>query len=210
MKHSLKRALAVLFALLTMTSGAFASNLSIQQQFAQLQQELSKLAQQQANDRIQQVQQLQQKQKDASNALSQLYSLQNQQRLGQDATLPDDLRAFLDENGLSYGSADSPDYAVAISSTNNYLESLSTDTQTEMVYIQDYLSQYNEYLQSSAETIQQASDALQSTASGQASLFSTDGTGSGAPVAVSALGGVIVGMMLMWLIGKRSKKEKTE
>lgn len=210
MKHSLKRVLAVLFALLAMTSGAFASNLSIQQQFAQLQLEASKLAQQQANDRIQQIQQLQQKQVDASNALNQLYTLQNQQRLGQDATLPDDLRAFLDENGLSYGSADSPDYATAISAVNNYMESLSTDTQTGMVYIQDYMSQYNEYLQSSAETIQQANDTLQSAASGQASLFSTDGTGAGAPVAVSALGGVVVGMVLMWLIGKRSKKEKAE
>lgn len=211
MNHSLKRALAVLFAALTMTTGAFASNLSIQQQFAQLQQEASKLAQQQAADRIQQIQQQQQKQQDAADALNQLYDLQNKQQSGQEAALPDDLRAYLDENNLAYGTADAPNYTTAISSVHAYIEALSTDTQSQMVYIQDYLAQYNQYLQSSTETMQSASDMLSSLSSNQASLFSTDGTGAGAPIVVSALGGVVVGMVLMWGIDKRrSKKGKQE
>ena len=207
MNHSMKRALAVLFATLTMTSGAFAVDLSIQQQFAQLQLEASKLAQQQAAEKIQQIQQTQQKQKDIADALSRLYDLQNKQQLNQNAPLPDDLRAYLDENNISYGDAASPDYATAISSAHDYMESLSTSTEAQMVFIQDYMSQYNQYLQSSTETMQSASDMLSSLSSNQASLFSTDGTGAGAPVVVSALGGVAVGMVLMWGIDKRRSKK---
>lgn len=207
MNRSMKRALAALFATLTMTAGAFAADLSIQQQFAQLQLEASKLAQQQAAEKLQQIQQAQQKQKDITDALSRLYDLQNKQQLNQNAPLPDDLRAYLDENNISYGDAATPDYATAISSARDYMESLSTSTETQMVYIQDYMSQYNQYLQSSTETMQSASDMLNSLSSNQASLFSTDGTSAGAPIVVSALGGVVVGMVLMWGIDKRRSKK---
>lgn len=207
MTHSLKRAFAVLFATLTMTAGAFAADLSIQQQFAQLQLEASKLAEQKAAETIQQIRQIQQKQQDANNAYIRLHDLQSKQKLGQDATLPDDLRAFLDENNLPYGEADAPDYATAISAVSDYIDSLANGSETQMVYIQDYMAQYNQYLQSSTETMQSASDMLSSLSNNQASLFSTDGAGAGAPVVVSALGGVVIGMVLMWGIDKRRSKK---
>ena len=49
----------------------------------------------------------------------------------------------------------------------NYQESLGTKTQTQMVFLQDFISQYNSYLQGANSAIQESSDVLTAIATGR-------------------------------------------
>ena len=80
---------------------------------------------------------------------------------------------YMDANGLAYDktgddynhSAD--EWDVAITSLESRLEELGTNTQQEMVYIQDYMGQYNSYLQGANTQISNANQTLTSLARGQ-------------------------------------------
>ena len=185
---------------------------SIQMMFAKLQMELAQTSRSAAQEAIGQVQESQAGMKEATGCMNQLRELRAQARQAEQSgktppTLPGELQAFLDKHGIYYGSAAQPDYDSAISGTGDYLDQLSTDTQMQMIYIQDYMSQYNSYLNGAANSISQSGQTLQSLARG-GSLFSTDGavTTQTAPVALSALAGAAAGMALMWLILKVRQK----
>ena len=80
---------------------------------------------------------------------------------------------YMDEHGLAYDktgkdhmhSAD--EWDVAIASLESRLEELGTDTQEQMVYIQDYMGQYNSYLQGANTQISNSNQTLTSLARGQ-------------------------------------------
>ena len=59
------------------------------------------------------------------------------------------------------------EWDVAITSLESRLEELGTNTQQEMVYIQDYMGQYNSYLQGANTQIANANQTLTSLARGQ-------------------------------------------
>ena len=59
------------------------------------------------------------------------------------------------------------EWDVAITSLESRLEELGTDTQQQMVYIQDYMGQYNSYLQGANTQISNANQTLTSLARGQ-------------------------------------------
>ena len=72
----------------------------------------------------------------------------------------------MDRTGNNYShSAD--EWDVAIASLEARLEELGTDTQQQMVYIQDYMGQYNSYLQGANTQISNANQTLTSLARGQ-------------------------------------------
>ncbi len=72
----------------------------------------------------------------------------------------------MDRTGNNYShSAD--EWDVAITSLEARLEELGTDTQQQMVYIQDYMGQYNSYLQGANTQISNANQTLTSLARGQ-------------------------------------------
>jgi hypothetical protein len=47
-----------------------------------------------------------------------------------------------------------------IESLTNYMNSLGTDTQQKMVYVQDFMGQYNSYLTGASSAIQKSSETL--------------------------------------------------
>lgn len=186
---------------------------SIQMMFARLQLEMAQTNKAAAQDAIKQVQESQAGIKEAAGYMNQLRELRAQDRQARQSgqtppALPGELQAFLEKNGIYYGSAAQPDYDSAISGIGDHIDRLSMDTQMQMVYVQDYMSQYNSYLNGAANSIDRSGQTLQSIARG-GSLFSTDGTVSTqtAPVALSALAGVAAGMALMWLILKGKHKD---
>ena len=150
----------------------------------------------QAQQRVEQIQQDQQEHTRAAEILVQLRQLQS---AGGTAALPEDVAAFLDQRQLAYGTAAAPDYTLAIRNLEDYQENLSSSVQDQMVYIQDFIGQYNQYtFQGSG----QQSTGLAGLSRG--SLFS-EGGGVGI-AALCAAGGLAVGMVLMWAIQRARAK----
>ncbi len=80
---------------------------------------------------------------------------------------------YMDEHGLAYDKSNGDhlqlekEWDVAIASLEARLEELGTDTQQQMVYIQDYMGQYNSYLQGANTQISNSNQTLTSLARGQ-------------------------------------------
>ena len=87
--------------------------------------------------------------------------------------MPQELVDYMDKNGLSYPNEDK-DYILgeeewdyALKSLTNYQETIGNKTQTLMVYLQDFIGQYNSYLQGANTQIANANQTLTSLARGQ-------------------------------------------
>ena len=80
---------------------------------------------------------------------------------------------YMDAHGLAYDKTggdynhSSDEWDVAITALEGRLEELGSNTQQEMVYIQDYMGQYNSYLQGANTQISNANQTLTSLARGQ-------------------------------------------
>lgn len=172
----------------TGSNQAGGSNASIQLLFAQLQVELAKQNMAQAQQRIEEIQQEQQEQTEAVQVLEQLRQLQSEDDT---QPLPADVVDFLDRHSLSYGTAEEPDYKLAIGNVEDYRSNIVRSVQEDLVRIQDMMGQY----------AQQGNDL---SALGRGSLFA-EGGGMGI-AALCAAGGLVVGMVLMWGIQRAKAK----
>ena len=80
---------------------------------------------------------------------------------------------YMDAHGLAYDKSNgdhlqlADEWDVAITSLESRLEELGTNTQQEMVYIQDYMGQYNSYLQGANTKIANSNQTITSLARGQ-------------------------------------------
>lgn len=80
---------------------------------------------------------------------------------------------YMDEHNLAYDNTgkdhmhNEEEWDVAITALESRLEELGTDTQQQMVYIQDYMGQYNSYLQGANTQISNSNQTLTSLARGQ-------------------------------------------
>ena len=80
---------------------------------------------------------------------------------------------YMDEHKLAYDHTgndynhSAEEWDVAITALEGRLEELGTNTQQEMVYIQDYMGQYNSYLQGANTQISNSNQTLTSLARGQ-------------------------------------------
>lgn len=184
---------------------------SINFTFAKLQMELAASAKESAMVYIQRIQELQAQQKEADNHLREARSLQETaRRTGNTTQMPAPMAAFMNEKNIPYkknvigGMYNADDWDVIIRSLEANFEQVGTDVQTQMVYVQDFMNQYNAYLQGANNAIQGGMQVLTATARGQ-SLFSTGGAASMAypPIVISLLAGVVVGMALMWAIQRK-------
>jgi pantothenate kinase-related protein Tda10 len=76
------------------------------------------------------------------------------------------MKTYMVANGLAYDHAQNDDlhtkeqWGVAITSLQAKLDSLGTDTQQKMVFVQDFMGQYNSYLQGANSVIQQSNQTL--------------------------------------------------
>ncbi|HIU18187.1 MAG TPA: USH1C-binding protein 1 [Candidatus Avidesulfovibrio excrementigallinarum] len=177
----------------SVTSADLGPSSSLQLMFAKLQLELSETAKSQALERMDYISQQQEEQKLVSSLLnearqakadagsgidagkqSETYSNGKTEKNTKNCTLmSQEMVDYMDEHGLAYDKTgddynhSEEEWDVAIASLEARLEELGTDTQQQMVYIQDYMGQYNSYLQGANTQISNANQTLTSLARGQ-------------------------------------------
>lgn len=189
----------------------FNSDNSMQLMFAKLQLAQAQLCKDSANSCMQQLQGLQEEQTLSADTLEKMRQLQ-----AEGATeMPEDMLSFMRDRGLAYCEPKDFDcWAYNIESLTVYQDGLASQTQSLMVNLQDFIGQYNSYLQGASSSVNSASDTLAAIATSRSgSLFSTDGGttavgGQYALVAFAALIGGAGGTALMWAILNRKKPSK--
>ena len=189
----------------------FDSDNSIQLMFAKLQLAQAQLCKDSANSCMQQIQELQKEQDLTADTLEKMRRLQSEGA----TEMPEDMLSFMRDRGLDYCEPKDFDcWAYNIESLTVYQDSLASQTQSLMVNLQDFMGQYNSYLQGANSSVNSAADTLAAIAASKSgSLFSTDGGttavgGQYALVAFAALIGGAGGTALMWAILNRKKPSK--
>ena len=193
----------------------FNSDNSMQLMFAKLQLAQAQLCKDSANSCMQQLQRLQEEQTLTADTLEKMRQLQ-----AEGATeMPEDMLSFMRDRGLAYCEPKDFDcWAYNIESLTVYQDGLASQAQSLMVNLQDFIGQYNSYLQGASSSVNSASDTLAAIAASRSgSLSSTDGGttavgGQYALVAFAALIGGAGGTALMWAIlnWKKPSKAMTE
>ncbi|MBP3438400.1 MAG: hypothetical protein J6K46_03540 [Sutterella sp.] len=147
---------------------------SIQFAFAKLQLAQAQICKNSASEYMKQIEEIQKEQSEVADMISRARQLQNEAKTGDKCTtMPDDMVKFFEDRGLSYDTKgndnkhDSDQWTYNIESLTNYQESISNKTQTLMVYLQDFISQYNSYLQGANSAISNASQVLTAVATGR-------------------------------------------
>lgn len=146
----------------------------IQLMFAKLQMAQSQLCKTQADDYMKQIQDIQEEQKKCADMIARARDLQNQAKNDKKCTtMPDDMVKFFDDRGLSYDQTgndkihNKDEWEYNLKSLTNYQEQIGSKTQTLMVYLQDFIGQYNSFLQGANTAIANANQVLTSIARGQ-------------------------------------------
>ncbi|MDF3004431.1 MAG: hypothetical protein K0S22_903 [Oscillospiraceae bacterium] len=188
---------------------------SLEMMFARLNLQLSQHARDSALDGINQIKDMQEKQKEAATYIGKARSLQNEAKIqNKSTTMPEDMVTYFKAHDLHYDTSGN-DYThtfeqweVAIQSLSQYQEMLGMQTQQLMIVIQDYMGQYNAYMQGANSAIQKGNETLRDLARGQ-SLFSAEGGKVDvAPIATSVIVGIIIGMLTMWAIVRKKIKKQ--
>ena len=87
--------------------------------------------------------------------------------------MPKEMADWMKERGLSYDTTGNDlasnydEWTYNLESLTNYQESISNKTQTLMVYLQDFISQYNSYVQGANSAISQAAQVTTAVATGR-------------------------------------------
>ena len=143
---------------------------SIQLMFAKLQLAQSAIAKDGAEEYMNKVKDTQAKQKECAEMIEKARALKNQAEDSGNkvSTMPDDMVKFFKDNDISIETTGSDDlhnkdeWDYNIKSLTNHQEQLGTSTQTDMVYINDFMGQYNSFLQGANKAITDASQTLSS------------------------------------------------
>ena len=157
--------------------------------FAKLQMELAASAKDSALGYIKQIESAQAEQKEVADLLQQARQAQNEGEngtgVGQKSIngvtvtgkdcypMSKELATFMEQHELTFPHTDKDyilgkdEWDVAIQSLQAYQETIGTDIQTLMVYVQDFMGQYNSYTQGANSAIQSGMQTLTSVARGQ-------------------------------------------
>ncbi len=140
---------------------------SLQFQFAKLQLAMAEICKTGAMDYIKQIQDSQDEQKKVSDMLQKCRQLQADAKAGNTVTtMPDEIVTYFKDNGLAYDKKgddnihNKDEWDVAIQSLQAHMDKLGSNTQQLMVFVQDFMGQYNSYLQGSNSAIQQGNQTL--------------------------------------------------
>lgn len=162
---------------------------SLQMLFAKLQLELAATAKSQAKEKIDAIYKSQEEQKELAALLNEarlcqdkgadgkgvgMISVKGVKVTGKDCyPMSEALVKYMDGHGIEYPNDDGDcilgknEWDKVILALENRLETLGTSTQQEMVYIQDYMGQYNSYLQGANTQISNSNQTLSALARGQ-------------------------------------------
>ena len=147
---------------------------SLQMLFAKLNLAQAQLAKNGAMDNIKKIQDSQEAQKECAAMIQKARELQNTAKNDKSATeMPADMRNFFTKNNLKWDTAggdfkhNKDEWDYNIQQLTSYRDQLGTDTQQLMVFVQDFMGQYNSSLQGANPAIQQGNQTLQSLATGR-------------------------------------------
>ena len=147
---------------------------SIQFLFAKLQMAQSQICKNEAESYMKQIEIIQEEQKECAEMIERARKLQNEAKSGDRCTtMPADMKEFFDKRGLSTERTGSDDLHNAdewdynLKSLTNYQEQIGNKTQTLMIYLQDFIGQYNSYQEGAMSAISAATQTLRSIAKGQ-------------------------------------------
>jgi hypothetical protein len=147
---------------------------NIQMQFAALQLQMAQTNKTKAMEYMDQMTTNQAKAKECAEMIAKARETQN--LLKNDTTknqMPTDMVKYFKANGIPYdtdggGTAhNKAQWDFNIKSLTNYQETLNTGTQQQMVYLQDFMGQYNSFLTGANSAIQQSNQTLSTIARGQ-------------------------------------------
>lgn len=161
----------------TMSSIDLGPSGSVQMMFAKLQLAQAELCKNQAEDYMQHIEDTQKEQQQCADMIAEARRLQEaceaDSRGATDMT-PEMIEYFesrdipMDTTG---GEGDylnnKEEWDYNIESLMNYQESLGNETQTQMVYLQDFIGQYNSFLQGANSAVSQANQTLTAVATGR-------------------------------------------
>lgn len=147
---------------------------SIQLMWAQLQMQLADTAKSGALQYMDKIESDQAKQAECADVMAAMREQQNAAKTNGGCTSTDvpyddsgkTIQQFCDENGLALDQASGDtahseeEWDYNIQSLQNYMDELGTSTQQDMVYVNDFMGQYNSYLQGASSTISDATDLL--------------------------------------------------
>ncbi len=147
---------------------------SIQFMFAKLQLSQALLCKSQARTYMDKIENIQKEQQEVAEMLKEARKLQDEAKTKDEATRMSNkmIKYFakhdltIDTTGNNF-SHNAKEWEVAIKSLTNHQESISNATQTNMVFLQDFISQYNSYLQGASSAIREATQVLTSVATGR-------------------------------------------
>ena len=147
---------------------------SLQFMFAKLQLELAEAAKASAMDKMNDIQKSQEERKLVSKYLNECRQAQaDAQTSGKATEMSAECVKYMEAHGLAYDKTGNDranteeEWKVAITALEGRLDELGSDTQQQMVYVQDYMGQYNSYLQGSNTQIANGNQTLQALARGQ-------------------------------------------
>ena len=181
---------------------------SIQFMFAKLQ--LAQAQVSSAETYMKQIEEVQEEQEKVSKFINEARRLQSDARIsGKETEMPYDMVTYMNAKGLSYDTTgndylmDADEWEYNIESLEIYQEDLNNKTQTLMVYLQDFISQYNSYLQGASSAVSEANETLTKIANGQ-SMYGTSEAG----LALTGLVlGLVLGCAVTLVVQKLRKKE---
>ncbi len=146
---------------------------SIQLEFAKLQLALSTMSKEAALEQMELIEQAQDEQAKVSAMLQEARQLQADAKAsGKCTRMPSEMEDYMDQNGLAYDKKGNDsihhddEWDIAIQSLQSQLDQIGTNTQQIMVLINDYMGQYNSYLQGANTSITQSNQVLQTLARG--------------------------------------------
>lgn len=140
---------------------------SVQFMFAKLQLEQSSLAKDQAESYMNQIKDIQAEQAKTAEMISMARDLQQQAKNGDKCTtMPQEMVDFMNDRGLKYDTTgndklhNKDEWEYNLKSLTNYQDTVGNKTQTLMVYVQDFMGQYNSFLQGANSAIKEGNAAL--------------------------------------------------
>ena len=151
---------------------------SIQFQFAKLQMAQSQICKNQAEDYMKQIESIQEEQELCAKMIEEARKKQNEatSKDAKDAkttSMSQEMKDFFDKRGLSYDTNGNDnkhfqeEWDYNLKSLTNYQEQIGNKTQTLMIYLQDFIGQYNSYQEGAMSAISSATQTLRSIARGQ-------------------------------------------
>ena len=154
---------------------------SVQMMFAKLQLAQSEICKAQAEDYMKQIEDIQNEQEECAKMIEMARKLQNDAKTGKGdcpwdkkaSMMPQEMADYYEKHGLSYDTTgndlanNSDEWDYNLKSLTNYQETIGNKTQTLMVYLQDFIGQYNSYLQGANTQISNANQTLTNLARGQ-------------------------------------------